>query len=59
MTGRIGGSSNLLTASSSDFSYSLEGSTGFVRTLSSINDKLRNLKYKNVLVFQNKGENRR
>lgn len=50
MINRIGGSSNLLTASSLDFSYSLEGSTGFVRTLSSINNKYRAMKYKNVLV---------
>lgn len=47
MIGRIGGSSNLLTASSSDFSYSLEGSTGFVRTLSSINDKYKHQEYLN------------
>lgn len=36
MTNRLGSSSILLTASSSDFSYLLEGGTGFVRALASI-----------------------
>lgn len=35
MINRFGSSSILLTASSSDFSYLLEGGTGFVRALAS------------------------
>jgi hypothetical protein len=55
MIGRIRGSSILLTASSSDFSYSLEGSTGFVRTLSSINEKHKHQEYLNFSEIKNKG----
>lgn len=54
MIGRIGGSSNLLTASSLDFSYLLEGGTGFVRTLSSINEKYKIMRYKNVSIWMRK-----
>jgi len=53
MTNRLGSSSNLLTASSLDFSYLLEGGTGFVRALASINDLSKKMKYKNVSVNKN------
>jgi hypothetical protein len=49
MNDRIRGSSNLLTASSLDFSYLLKGGTGFVRTLSSNNEKYKNKEYLNFL----------
>ena len=49
MINRFGSSSILLTASSSDFSYLLEGGTGFVRALTSIT-KNQNMNYKNLSV---------
>ena len=51
MNNRFGSSSILLTASSSDFSYLLEGGTGFVRALASIT-KHKKINYKNLSVFK-------
>lgn len=51
MNNRIGGSSNLLTASS-------QASTGFVRALSSINSMLNEMKYLNVSVVCGKAKKR-
>jgi hypothetical protein len=48
MINRLGNSSILLTASSSDFSYLLKGGTGFVRVLASI-VRLDESNYKKLL----------
>jgi len=51
MSNRFGSSSTLLTASSSDFSYLLEGGTGFVRALASTK-RCKRMNYKNISVLR-------
>jgi len=51
MINRLGNSSILLTASSSDFSYLLKGGTGFVRVLASI-VRLDESNYKKLSVWE-------
>ncbi len=47
-----------VTASSSDFSYLLEGGTGFVRALTSIDNKYKMKRYLNFLVRRWKKKNK-